>query len=390
MQTLSINKDIYKTLNILCVEDDPEILNTYEELFSLFFKNVYCACNGADGLELFKKYNIDLVLTDHMMPTLSGVAMSREIRKIDPTIPIILVTAMDDSKLLQDALDVNITSFLKKPFTQKSLFSTFQTSVKSIIADRMMLREQKLVIDYSRYQETKSFDKEKQIIKDESQIDYKNKKYQFSIYYEPLDILSGDSYIVKRVSENCDFIFLVDGMGKGISASITAMLCSSFMNYFVSKKIKNGEEIDLEKLVLEFFEYIQPNLLEDEAVSTNILMLNHKENKLYYSVFSMPAMLYKIKGEDVKSIPSNNPPISPYSKNVNVSSIDLINLEKMLIYTDGLNENSVDDNFKTYAKYLVDDFTLANSKDEFVARINSKIKKQEDDITFNFIKSQDS
>ena len=170
----NINKELYKTLNLLCVEDDEDILNTYKELFGIFFKNVYTASNGIKGLEEFKNNQVDIILTDHMMPDVTGIEMAREIRALDATVPIILVTAMDNNELLQDALDVNITSFLKKPFTQETLFNTFTTSVKSVIADRVMLRQQKLVIDYSRYQENRSFNKEKQIIKDESAIDIEN------------------------------------------------------------------------------------------------------------------------------------------------------------------------------------------------------------------------
>jgi len=382
----TINKELYKTLNLLCVEDDEDILNTYRELFSIFFKNVYTASNGIEGLNTFKSNSIDIILTDHMMPDMTGIEMSKKIRALDATVPIILVTAMDNNELLQNALEVNVTSFLKKPFNQETLFNTFATSVKSVIADRVMLRQQKLVIDYSRYQENKSFDKEKQIIKDESEIDIENKKYKFCIYYKPLDILSGDSYIVKRVNDGCDFIFLIDGMGKGISASITAMLSSAFMNYYVTDKIQKDEYINLKDLTLEFFKYIQPNLLEDEVVSANILMLNHKEDKLYYATFSMPAMLYKLNGQKTQTIPSNNPPLSPYTKNVNISSIDLTNLERMLIYTDGLNENTINKERQTYADFLIEDFNTSQDQKDFINRFNNRISKQEDDITYIYIK----
>jgi len=384
---MQLNKEIYKTLTILCVEDEDYILEIYKELFGIFFKEVYFASNGAEGLEEFKKHDVDMILTDQMMPKMSGLDMAREIRKIDATIPIILVTAIDNNDTLRKALDINITSFLKKPFTQESIFNTFDTSVKSIIADRILLRQQKLAIDYSQYQENMSFDKEKLIIKDESKL----AKYCLGTFYKPLDILSGDSYVVKKVSDSEDFIFIADGMGKGISASITAMLSSSFMNYYITKHIDSKEKsLNLQQLVDEFFIYIQPNLLEEEALSTTILLLNHQTQELHYAMFSMPALLYKENEKDVVTIKSNNPPLSPYSMGAKVSTLSITNMEKLLVYSDGLNENSVDQHTDTYGSYLIQDFTQANNKKEFEELVSKKILTQEDDITYIFISTKDT
>ncbi len=383
---MQLNKEIYKTLTILCVEDEEYILKIYKELFGLFFQEVYFASNGEEGLKEFKKHHIDMILTDQMMPKMSGLDMAAEIRKLDATIPIILVTAIDGNETLQKALDVNITSFLKKPFTQESIFRIFDTSVKSVIADRILLRQQQLSIDYSQYQESISFDKEKLIIKDES----RHTKHSLSTYYKPLDILSGDSYIVKKVSDKEDFVFIADGMGKGISASITAMLSSSFMNYYISKHKTNTTSIlNLKQLIDQFFIYIQPNLLEEEALSTTILLFNHEKKELSYAIFSMPALLYKNKhSHEVATIKSNNPPLSPYSQSFKIDTIDILNLEKLLVYSDGLNENMINNN-TTYEQYLLEDFLRAKTEMEFRSFMQQKIKKQEDDITYIFLSTED-
>ena len=115
--------DFYKTLNILCVEDDQETLDVYSALFSDIFKNVYTAVDGKDGLKKFKKEPIDIILADHSMPVYTGLEMIRDIRKIDPGIPVILVTALENVDVLKEAIELHVTSFMSKPFTQKTLLN---------------------------------------------------------------------------------------------------------------------------------------------------------------------------------------------------------------------------------------------------------------------------
>lgn len=230
--------DIYKTLNILCVEDDKNVLEVYKSLFSLMFKKVYFATNGIEGFECFKKEPVDIILTDYMMPQCNGLEMSKKIRAVDESIPIVMVTALESIEMLRDAIDVHITSFLRKPFTSATLFSTFNLAVKSVIVDRCILREQKEKIIYSDYQESLTFTKEKIITKNDILESEKLFDFRCEVVYNPRDTLSGDSYLIRKISEDEYFVFLVDGMGKGISASVSAMLCSSFVNYYINQQLQ--------------------------------------------------------------------------------------------------------------------------------------------------------
>lgn len=53
-------QDFYKSLTILCVEDDPAILQLYRSIFSSMFDRVYTAADGNEGLEIFRKASIDI------------------------------------------------------------------------------------------------------------------------------------------------------------------------------------------------------------------------------------------------------------------------------------------------------------------------------------------
>lgn len=78
------------------------------------------ARDGEDGLQAFIHGEWDVVLTDRVMPHRSGDQLAAEIRKIDPSIPIILVTGFAD--LTSGAAGKSpFASVVRKPFTRESL-----------------------------------------------------------------------------------------------------------------------------------------------------------------------------------------------------------------------------------------------------------------------------
>ena len=371
---------VYKTLNILCVEDDLNVLDAYKQLFSFMFGKVYFATDGVKGLESFKKNKIDVVITDFNMPNKNGLDMAEEIREIDHSVPIILVTALEDLGMLKRAIDINITSFLKKPFTSLSLFNVFEVAAKSVISDRLLLKKQHQDLEYKKYQEELTFLKEKTILKNDFEDSKIGKDLTSYVVYKPLDILSGDSYVIREINSGF-LLFLVDGMGKGISASVTAMLCSSFVNHYVN----SNEDFVFEDLLDELRSFIVPNLLEDEVVSMYVLHYDTKRLKLKYSIYSMPSMLYTVNNK-LEKVKSNNPPLSIYTQKLNIGEICLDRFDKMFLCSDGLTDCQLRDNQdRCYKDLLEGDFLSSKNGVEFENKLFSNIFKQEDDITFIFI-----
>ncbi|WP_434656868.1 response regulator [Sulfurimonas sp. NW9] len=372
--------DIYKTLNILCVENDTKTIQIYKNIFADMFKNVYCAKNGLEGFNSFQKNEIDIVITRYSMPICNGLQMSKKIRKVDTSVPIVLVTSFQSIEILKEAIDLHIASFLKRPFTVSSLVSIFNQAVKSIIVDRCIMKEQDQKIKYSNYQEGITFAKEKIITKNDLEEDNRLLKLTCKAVYKPKDTLSGDSYIIRKLNENEYFIFLVDGMGKGISASVTAMLCSSFVNYSVDLLKEEKKLFSLETLLNSLVKFIRPNLLKYEVLCAHFLHFKH--NTLSYAIFSMPPVLYMLDTQEVFKLKSNNTPLASYTKKFTVDTLDIQKLKKMILYSDGLNENTVHNSQESYNAYIAEDFMQANSVEEFENLYQKKIEIQEDDITY--------
>ena len=379
------NLEIYKDLNILCVDDDVAIVQIYQELFSLLFKNVYTAYNGKSGYESFLQNKIDIVLTDHSMPILSGLEMSKKIREHDSSIPIIMLTALESLEMLREAIDVRITSFIKKPLSSKVVFSTLSFVAKSVLADRILFKMQKEQILYSTYQEKLTYDKEHVIIKNDLEESQRLAEYTCEVFYKPRDILSGDSYIIREISQENYFIFIVDGMGKGISAATTAMLCSACVNRAIDLSIKE-DNFSLKEIVTELIEFIGPNLLDEEVVSASFIHFDTEQKNLEYAMFSMPAALYMLEdSETVLKLKSNNPPLAGYTQSVKTSFLDTKNLCKILFFSDGLNENSLKNSNESYAKHLSGDFKKAKDMHSLELKREEKVEEQEDDISYVFL-----
>lgn len=103
-------------VKILLVEDDREL----NSLVCAYLKGagyeVYSCFNGEEGLEEFEKNQIDIVLSDIMMPKMDGFQLLEQIREINSSVPIIFLTAKDDKMSKQFGYKMGIDDYITKPF----------------------------------------------------------------------------------------------------------------------------------------------------------------------------------------------------------------------------------------------------------------------------------
>ena len=102
-------------LTVLCVEDDPALLEKLETFLSRYFKRVVCAENGLEGLHRMESGSFDLVITDINMPVMNGIAMIEAIRKVHEALPVIVISAHDNATNLMALLKLRVDHFVPKP-----------------------------------------------------------------------------------------------------------------------------------------------------------------------------------------------------------------------------------------------------------------------------------
>lgn len=102
---------------ILVVDDEPFILDATQDILEDAGYRVITAANGRLGLDTFnaRKAEIDLVLTDVMMPEMDGVALLRALRGAGETVPVVAASGMMGVRM-EEVTEAGANAFLSKPF----------------------------------------------------------------------------------------------------------------------------------------------------------------------------------------------------------------------------------------------------------------------------------
>ena len=111
-----------KGVRMLIVEDNSDMLGILCEIFNPVYE-VHTACNGAEGLEVARRIQPDLVLSDIMMPGMSGLEMCSQLKTAFETshIPVVLLTARNAEEHMVEGLLTGADDYITKPFNVRIL-----------------------------------------------------------------------------------------------------------------------------------------------------------------------------------------------------------------------------------------------------------------------------
>jgi DNA-binding response OmpR family regulator len=103
---------------VLVVEDDPVILRLLEVNFELEGFAVLLAHDGAEGIEVARAKRPDVIISDIMMPRVSGIELVKTLRAEAATasIPVILLSAKAQTGDLKAGMDAGADDYVTKPF----------------------------------------------------------------------------------------------------------------------------------------------------------------------------------------------------------------------------------------------------------------------------------
>jgi DNA-binding response OmpR family regulator len=120
-------------IKLLFVEDDASFAFVVKGSLELNGNyEVQTASNGKEGLELYEKFNPDVIVADIEMPILNGMEMIRRIRKKDVFIPILFATGRTSAQDVLDGYKLNVDNFIKKPFLPEELNVHIQAILKRL------------------------------------------------------------------------------------------------------------------------------------------------------------------------------------------------------------------------------------------------------------------
>jgi len=201
--------------------------------------------------------------------------------------------------------------------------------------------------------------------------------------FNPLDVLGGDSYSFRKTEDGRVVFFLLDAMGKGISASITAATSTSLLNY-IFNQMKRQKDFEFERWIRRYVEFVKHELLDNEMLAIFFGSYDKHEGTFEHASFGMPASLIVTDDGEFIKARSNNAPISQYTEEFKISNIDVSSFKKALFYTDGLCETAMD-NGEFYRDKMYQDFMDSKNFVDFNERVNKSIKVKDDDILYMYI-----
>lgn len=128
---------------VMIVEDDPMVAMINEQFVNRSgeFSVAYKCNNGEDALKILDGSPVDLIIMDVYMPRLDGIETLKKIREKDIPVSVIMVTAANDNKTVEEAMRLGAVDYLVKPFTFdrfKQALEKFRSNQQVLNADRAL------------------------------------------------------------------------------------------------------------------------------------------------------------------------------------------------------------------------------------------------------------
>jgi DNA-binding NtrC family response regulator len=138
MKPRSNGSDATTGARILVLDDEQEMLNNYQRLLRRAGHECLVTTEAARIEELLAEFRPELVITDLMMPDISGMEVLQRVHAWDPATPVILVTAYGSIENAVSAMKLHAADYLSKPFSMDELLQ----KVHEAVSRRMMERAQ--------------------------------------------------------------------------------------------------------------------------------------------------------------------------------------------------------------------------------------------------------
>ncbi|TXJ41146.1 response regulator [Brachyspira aalborgi] len=116
---------------ILAVDDEENIRNLITYTFEEHNLEVMTAENGKAAITILENNPIDVIITDLLMPTMTGLALIREMKKRKSAIPIIIITAYGNTEMVKEIIAEGVFRLIEKPLDFDILVPIVQDAIEN-------------------------------------------------------------------------------------------------------------------------------------------------------------------------------------------------------------------------------------------------------------------
>lgn len=133
---MSVNENSREIGSLLIVDDEPDLLDILSDALGPLNLRIQTALNGRDALKIVRSGDVDAVLTDINMPIMSGLQLLAECRQLGMQLPFVVLTAFGDKANVLEAIRLDATDFLEKPFRSSEVLTVIDRVIKFGVALR--------------------------------------------------------------------------------------------------------------------------------------------------------------------------------------------------------------------------------------------------------------
>lgn len=108
-------------MKVLVIEDDEMILRTLEFRLGKDGYDIYVARDGNEAMDKLKNDKFNLIITDLMMPYISGLEILSYVKSNLPKIPVVILSGADEENTIMEAFNIGADDFIAKPFSPGEL-----------------------------------------------------------------------------------------------------------------------------------------------------------------------------------------------------------------------------------------------------------------------------
>jgi sigma-B regulation protein RsbU (phosphoserine phosphatase) len=234
------------TVNILIADDDMALCAYLQNVLKQLGHEPIIAHDGVIAWYYLQKYKIDLLITDWLMPGLSGVNLCQKIRQGcsgNPYIYTILLTGKSSSDDLIDAYKMGIDDFISKPVSSKELYVRIQAGLRVLNLEKELIsKNQKL--EQANQQIEKNYNRIKTELNLAAQMQRKLLSNDNSVHlpvnisslYLPAEYLGGDLYGFYQLDDEHLGIYSIDIAGHGVTSAMLSVYLKKLL-----QPIKNND-----------------------------------------------------------------------------------------------------------------------------------------------------
>jgi len=321
---------------VLIVDDNTtNIRFIADTLKDIDYISIVFATNGFKAIDILKTQDIDLILMDINMPQMDGF---ETVQKMQTSIPVIYVTALDDKQNILKAFENGGVDYITKPFYPQELLARITTHLRLTKLNKDLQSQVEIELEKNREKE-KILMQQVKLASMGEMIDAIAHQWQ-----QPINLINLRIDILCQVFENKKLDQnQMDSFKEKISLNINHMLStlSEFRTFFRPKKQEEDFDIKLmcEKVLLLVKDELIINNIKININEINNFSIKGIENEFKHLILNLINNSKDAFNE--KNIPSNKRVID-----INILSNDNKNTIEIIDNAGGIPENIIDEIFK--------------------------------------------